>query len=58
VIKPADFEDSHAIAARLLAFRDRYNATTTPIDCRFTRAKLNDLIRRIDARGAGITLAA
>ena len=50
VIKPADFRDSCALAARLLAFQGRYNATATPFDWKFTRAKLNDLIRRIDAR--------
>jgi transposase len=58
VIKPADFEDGSALAARLLAFQDRYNATAVPFDWKFTRAKLNDLMHRIDARGAGIALAA
>lgn len=57
VIKPADFEDSAALAARLLAFTGRYNATARPFDWKFTRAKLNDLIRRIDARRS-IALAA
>jgi hypothetical protein len=58
VIKPADFEDSNAPAARLLAFQDRYNATAAPFDWKFTRAKLNDLIRRIDARRSRVALAA
>lgn len=49
VIEPADFKDSGALAARLLAFQDRYNATARPFDWKFTRAKLNDLIRRIGA---------
>ena len=52
VIKPADFEDLDALAARLLAFEPRYNATATPFDWRFTRADLRDLLRRIDARVA------
>jgi transposase len=58
VIKPADFETAGALAARLLAFQDRYNTTAAPFDWKFTRAKLNDLIRRIGARRAGVALAA
>ena len=58
VIKPADFGDSGALAARLLAFQDRYNATAAPFDWKFTRAKLNDLILRISARRSGTALAA
>jgi hypothetical protein len=60
VITPADFNDSDALAARLLAFQDRYNVTAAPFDWKFTRAKLDDLIRRIDAHcdGAGLPLAA
>jgi transposase len=58
VIKPADFGDSDALAARLLAFAGRYNAAAAPFDWKFTRAKLNDLIRRIDARRGGGALAA
>ncbi|MGE5288566.1 MAG: IS630 family transposase [Micromonosporaceae bacterium] len=58
VIKPADFETAGALAARLLAFQDRYNTTAAPFDWKFTRAKLNDLIRRIGARRAGVTPAA
>jgi len=60
VLTPADFEDSDALAARLLAFQDRYNATARPFDWRFTRAKLNDLCKRIDAHRdrAGLPLAA
>ena len=56
VIAPADFKDSDALAARLLAFQDRYNATAAPFDWTFTRAKLNDLIRRIDAHRDGASL--
>ena len=49
VIKPADFADLDALAARLTAFEPRYNATASPFDWRFTRADLDDLLRRIDA---------
>ena len=56
VITPADFNDSDALAARLLAFQDRYNATAAPFDWKFTRAKLNDLICRIDAHRDGASL--
>jgi len=52
VIKPSDLGDSDALAARLLAFQDRYNASARPFDWRFTRAGLHDLCRRIDARRA------
>ena len=56
VITPADVKDSDALAARLLAFQERYNATAAPFDWKFTRAKLNDLIRRIDAHRDGASL--
>ena len=59
VIKPADVGDSDALAARLLAFQDRYNVTARPFDWRFTREGLHDLCRRIDARrGASGPMAA
>lgn len=50
VLSPADFADAAAVAARLLAFQDRYNATATPFDWTFTRAGLHDLCQRIEAR--------
>jgi transposase len=50
VIKPADFADPAALTTRLLAFTDRYNATATPFDWRFTRTGLHQLCARIDAR--------
>lgn len=50
VVKPRDIGDAGALAARLLAFQDRYNTTATPFDWKFTRAGLNDLCRRIAAR--------
>ena len=60
VLTPADFKDGDALAARLLAFQDRYNATARPFDWKFTRAKLNDLCKRLDAHSghAGLPLAA
>ena len=49
-----------SLAARLLAFQERYNATAAPFDWKFTRAKLNDLCKRLDAHRdrAGLPLAA
>ena len=60
VLTPADFTDSDALSGRLLAFQDRFNATAVPFDWKFTRAKLNDLCKRIDAHydGASLPLAA
>lgn len=53
VIKPADFVDLDDLAARLTTFEPRYNTNARPFDWRFTRADLDDLIRRIDAHHAG-----
>lgn len=53
VIKPADFADLDDLAARLTTFEPRYNTNARPFDWRFTRADLDDLIRRIDAHHAG-----
>jgi hypothetical protein len=50
VLTPADFPHCDALAARLAAFESRYNATARPFDWKFTRAGLDDLIRRINAR--------
>jgi transposase len=50
VIKPSDIGDADALAARLLAFQHRYNTTARPFDWKFTRAGVDDLMRRIDAR--------
>lgn len=47
VINPADFTDLDALADRLLRFEDRYNHAAEPFDWRFTRADLNNLIRRL-----------
>ncbi len=54
VVKPADFADLDALAQRLTDFEPRYNATATPLDWKFTRADLDDLLTRLDAhRPAG-----
>jgi len=58
VIKPSDIGDPAALAARLAAFEARYNATARPFDWKFTRAGLNELCRRIDARRAASGAAA
>jgi transposase len=55
-LKPADFADLDALAARLTAFAPRFNATATPFDWRFGRAELTDLCHRLDTHrpaGAG-----
>ena len=50
VIKPAGIGAAAALAARLTRFGERYNATARPFDWKFTRAALNDLMCRMDAR--------
>ena len=45
VIKAGDFADLQALAQRLLAFQDRYNATAEPFDWRFTRKSLDRLLQ-------------
>lgn len=54
VIKPADFADLDTLADRLLRFEARYNTTATPFDWRFTRADLDNLMRRIDAHAPDV----
>jgi hypothetical protein len=58
VITPAAFTSSDALAARFLAFQDRYNKTATPFGWKFSRADLDDLCRRIAARQAASSLIA
>ncbi len=58
VIKPADFADLDALAARLTAFEPHYNATATPFDWSFTRSDLHAMLARIDThRPAGTSPA-
>lgn len=47
-ITPADFTGLDDLAARVLAFQDRYNQTATPFDWRYTRTDLNNFLRRLD----------
>jgi hypothetical protein len=49
VLTPNDLTDLDALAARILAFQDRYNATATPFDWRFTQTDLDRLLQRIAA---------
>jgi hypothetical protein len=48
VLNPNDFTDLAEVAQRLLAFQRRYEQTAVPFDWRFTRADLDDLLRRLD----------
>ena len=48
VIKPVDFADLDALAARLTAFEPRYNAAARPFDWRFTRADLTAMLERVE----------
>lgn len=48
VLAPNDFHDLDAVADRLIAFQDYWQATGTPFDWKFTRTDLNDLLVRID----------
>jgi transposase len=50
VIKPGDFADLDALAERLLAFQDRYNATAEPFDWHFGRKSLDRLLERLAVR--------
>jgi len=47
VVNPNHFFDTAAIAARLAAFEDRYNAVSDPFDWTFTRDKLDDFLKRL-----------
>jgi len=50
VLTPNDFTDLGEVAHRLLAFQRRYEQTAVPFDWRFTRADLDDLLRRLDEK--------
>jgi phage FluMu protein gp41 len=49
VLTPNDLTDLDALAERILAFQDRYNATATPFDWTFTRTDLTRLLQRTAA---------
>jgi transposase len=46
-ISPADFADLDDLAARILTFQDRYNATAEPFDWTYTRDDLNAFLKRL-----------
>jgi len=48
VIKPADFAHLAELGDHLERFTDRYNATATPFQWRFTSADLAKLLERVD----------
>ena len=50
VLNPNDFTDLGEVAHRLLAFQRRYEQTAVPFDWRFTRADLDDLLRRLNEK--------
>jgi hypothetical protein len=45
---PNGFTDLAEVTQRLLGFQRRYEQTAVPFDWRFTRAELDDLLRRLD----------
>lgn len=46
-IATGDFHDLDHLAARILAFQQRYNATAAPFDWKYTRRDLNDHLTRL-----------
>ncbi len=52
VIKPQDFADLPALADRLMAFQNRYNATAEPFDWHFGRKSLDRLPERLTVHEA------
>ena len=50
VLTPNDFIDLAEVERRLLGFQRRYEQTAVPFDWRFTRADLDDLLRRLNQK--------
>ena len=50
VLTPNDFLDLVEVQRRLVGFQRRYEQTAVPFDWRFTRADLQDLLRRLDQK--------
>ena len=50
VLTPNDFADLGEVQQRLLGFQRRYEQTARPFDWRFTRADLDQLLRRLDGK--------
>lgn len=46
-ISPADFANLDDLAARILAFQQRYNTTASPFNWKYTRRDLNDYLARL-----------
>lgn len=46
-ITGGDFKDLDQLAERVLSFEHRYNSTAEPFDWKYTRANLNDYLRRL-----------
>lgn len=46
-ISPSDFADLDDLAARILAFQDRYNTTAEPFDWTYTRDDLHAYLKRL-----------
>ncbi|WP_425309115.1 IS630 family transposase [Ammonicoccus fulvus] len=46
-IATGDFADLDDLATRILAFQQRYNATASPFDWKYTRHDLNDYLARL-----------
>ena len=57
-LTPADFTSPEELAARLLAFQDRYERVAAPFDWRFTRDDLRHLMARLAYGGQSTGLAA
>ena len=57
MLTPNDFTDLDEVAHRLLGFQRRYQQTAVPFDWRYTRADLDRLLRRLDARARRATAA-
>jgi hypothetical protein len=49
-LNPRHFRDLDELAARVIAFQDDWQQTAKPIDWRYTRRDLNDLLQRLNQR--------
>ncbi len=58
VVSPNDFTDLTQVEQRLTDFEQRYNATATPFNWRFTADDLHDLLARLDQHDERIVPAA
>jgi transposase len=52
VVKPANFANLTELQRRLLAFQDRYNATASPFNWRYTKQDLNAYLQRLATHDA------